>query len=69
MNKFICPACNVDQMYGSNLNKHLSTCIKYQEFIKKYTPLKGYKCPNCSKVFIDDIFIKDHINKYCQNST
>lgn len=60
---FICPACNVDQYTAGNLNKHLSTCEVYIDFIKTYVPPKTVSCEKCNLQFIKEENLKEHISR------
>ena len=50
---YICQCCNEDQVTASNLNKHLNTCCKYDEWIKNYKPPSSKLCILCHRNFID----------------
>ena len=50
---FICPACNKEFNNSAFLNKHLSLCDKYDEWIKKYEPPIIIECKKCDKNFYD----------------
>lgn len=60
---FICPACNTDHYTAGNLNKHLSTCKVYIDFIKTYIPPKTISCEKCNLQFIKEENLKEHISR------
>jgi len=47
---YICQACNKNLSNAAGLNKHLSNCEKYTEWLKTYTP-PVKKCENCKKEY------------------
>ena len=53
---FVCEACNVDFHLPSKLNKHLSVCDKYDEWIKSCEPPKLEKCENCERQIIKNYY-------------
>lgn len=56
-----CEACNFKTQYAASINKHLSTCKEYDEWIKTYKPPKGYECSGCEKVFINKEIYEKHV--------
>ena len=62
---FMCLACNVDYVNDAALNKHLSSCSKYPEWIKTYVP-KYFNCNKCDMKFINNEYLSNHQNS-CNN--
>jgi hypothetical protein len=61
---FVCPACKIDMYTASTLNKHLESCLKYDEFIKKYVPPRIYECLTCHKKFSNEKYLEFH-HQHC----
>ena len=59
---FICQACKVDFIYASNLNKHLNTCDKYEEWYKMYSPPSIKKCEKCNNTIIEKYYLNHKNN-------
>jgi len=56
--EYECQCCNQKCGTIANLNKHLSICPKYHEWIKNYKPPQSIRCEKCKRNFID---ISNHI--------
>ena len=52
MDYFTCQACNKKYENASYLNKHLSICTEYDDWIKTYIPPKIENCQKCERNFI-----------------
>lgn len=61
--EYICPACELNKGSAANLNKHLSSCEKYDNWYKKYIPPKGEKCDKCGISFITKEYLLNHMSK------
>ena len=48
---FKCQCCNLECGNAYSLNKHLSTCPKYDEWIKTYNPPTLEYCKTCNVYF------------------
>jgi len=57
---YICTACNLDCVNAAALNKHLSNCDKYSEWIKTYKSPDGIICDECDLKFININSLLDH---------
>ena len=62
---YMCPACNVDYVNAASLNKHLSNCLKFPEWVKTYVP-KYFNCNKCDMQFINNECLLNHQNT-CSN--
>ncbi len=64
MDYFICQACNTKHENACTLNKHLSVCLNYDEWIKTYIPPHYRTCHDCNLVFAQNsnhsCFISDN---------
>lgn len=56
-----CEACGFESQYHSSLNKHLSKCEKYEEWIKTYKPPTQFICRGCEKAFINKKIYEKHV--------
>ena len=57
---YVCQACEKNCKIASNLNKHLSNCPKYSEWIKNYKKPSYISCVKCFKQFTNEIDIENH---------
>ena len=57
---FKCPACSIDHMNPTNLNKHLNECTAYPDWIKSYSTPIYIKCDKCSSVFSNKKTLSEH---------
>jgi len=60
-----CLACKFSSENLSELNKHISNCENYGEWIKNYIPPINYECKNCGIKFIKTEYLEEH-NKNCK---
>ncbi len=58
-NIFNCLACTESYYTHASLNKHIQSCIKYNEWIKTYNPIY-FKCKECSLNFINKKYLNSH---------
>ena len=56
-----CYACNFKSENNALLNRHLSKCDKYDEWIKTYIPPKPIKCIFCNLEFVDIKYLNNHL--------
>lgn len=55
-----CQSCEKTFFTHSMLNKHISMCEKYPEWIKTYTPPSYVSCANCEVKFINKMYLLLH---------
>ena len=56
----ICQSCEKTFFTHASLNKHISTCEKYPEWIKTYIPPTYVSCSNCEVKFINNMYLLLH---------
>lgn len=56
---YSCSSCKKDLLSIANLNKHLQTCDKYEDWIKEYKPIY-FNCKICLKTYSNEEFLKNH---------
>ena len=54
-----CPACDYESENMALLNRHISKCEKYDEWIKTYKP-QYFNCEKCNLTFLNTENLNNH---------